>query len=122
MGEIYFKGVAILVYSDQQTKDYREDNVTVTISKAACPERSAEELENMSWGRVLKAGDIWIVVTRDIPRGWMKDKGMQPIVARFQHAGFSYTVTGIEGQMTEGDIVAVVANMKPVGPMTMRIV
>lgn len=33
--EIYFKGVAILVYSDQETKDYREDSVTVTISKAA---------------------------------------------------------------------------------------
>jgi len=117
--EIYFKGLAILVYSDLETRDYREDKVTIQISRVDVAP-TLEDLKRLP-GEVVRAGDFWVVVYQDAaPDAWMEERGVRPILAEFFHDGFEYLVTGIRGQLTKDEIVRIIANMKPLGADTLR--
>ena len=117
--EIYFKGLAILVYSDRQTRDYREDNVTIQISTADVSP-SLEDLKRLP-GEVVRAGDFLAVIYENpAPDPWMEERGVRPILAEFFHDGFEYLVTGIKGQVTRDDMVRIIASMKPLGADTLR--
>jgi len=118
--EIYFAGLALLVYSDQDVKDYRNDNITIEISKAALSQ-TPEQLKRYLSAEVLKVGEYWVMIWEAAaPDPEMQERGIQPILTDFYHNGFYYAMTGINGQVTKEDMLQVVANMKPLGSETMR--
>jgi len=117
---IYFLGSAILVYSDQDTRDYRADNITIQISKSTLSP-TYETLGKYTSGEVVKIGEMNIVILENAaPDHWMEQRGQRPILIYFWYKGFYYIITGIEGQVTKEDMINITANMEPVGPRTLR--
>jgi hypothetical protein len=118
--EIYFKNLAILVYSERDVRDYREDDVTIQISQTHLSP-TVEQLQQSTSGEVTEIqGFPAVILENAAPGPDMEKRGTRPIIAYFWHDGFYYIVTGNKGQITRGDITGIIENMKPIGPETLR--
>ena len=119
--QIYFKGLAILVYSDEDVRDYRDDDVTIQIVKTRNIPTKEQLLHRRSSGEVIKVKESWIVISEDaVPGPDMIERGVEPIFSYFWHDGFYYIISGIKGETTREDMIKIVENMEPVGQETLR--
>jgi len=118
--EIYFKNLAILVYSDKDVRDYRDDDVTIQISKTDYS-LTLEEAKEKTSGEVLILKNFWIVLHENpSPGPDMEERGIKPIIAYFWYEGFYYIITVNKDKVTRDDMISIVENMKPVGTDTLR--
>lgn len=121
--EIYFKGLAILVYSDRDVRDYRKGNVTIQITRTDSSP-TYEQLQQRSQRpsrHVTMVRDFPVVVLEDaVPDSDMKKRGIWPMMTYFWHDGFYYIITVNKEDTTREDLMNIVDNMKPVGPETLR--
>ncbi len=118
--EIYFAGVAILVYSDEDVRDYRDDDITIEIKKSNFSP-TPEKLKEHTSGEVLKVNDFWIVLLENArPGPNHRERGIEPILTYFWHDGFYYIITANKAQTTREDMMRIMENMNPIGPETLR--
>ena len=121
--EIYFKGLAILVYSDKDVRDYRKGNVTIQITRTDSSP-TYEQLQQRSQRPsrdVVMVRDFPIVILEDaVPDSDMKKHGIWPMMTYFWYDGFYYIITVNKEETTREDVLNIVENMKPVGPGTLR--
>lgn len=120
--QIYFMDMAMLVFSDCEVTDYREDNITIEIKRmSVVPSR--EDIKRSAGEDIMEIGDILVQIPDDPEPGpsW-KERGLSPIIAFFYYKGFYYFITAVEGQVTRDDVVQIIKNMEPVGQRTLRII
>jgi hypothetical protein len=123
--EVYFIGMALLVYSDENMvidvgDDLLEGKIWIELTKTH-RSPTPEELMNRSSGEVAKVGDYLVVIHENpVPGPKWKERGMRPIHAYFYHDGYYYLIGGRKGETTREDLIRIVKNMKPVGSETLR--
>lgn len=123
--EIYYIGMALLVYSDEDMviksgDDLLEGKVWVELTRTTrSPTR--EELMGHTSGEVVNVGDYVVVIHENpVPSPKWEERGMRPIHLYFYHDGYYYLIGGRKGETTREDLLHIVESMKPVGPETLR--
>lgn len=122
--EVYFIGMALLVYSDVDMVISTGDDllggkawIELTTTHRS---PTLKELQQSS-GEVVKVGDYLIVIHENpVPGPKWEERGMSPIHAYFYHDGYYYLIGGRKGETTREDLIRIVESMKPVGPGTLR--
>ena len=117
--EVYFAGSAMLVYSAEDVKDYRDDDVSIAISKTEYTP-TEEQLKQTS-GELLEINGITVdFFENPAPGPDHIERGIKPIKAYFYHNGFRYAITGDKAKVTRADMLKIIESMTPIGTETLR--
>lgn len=113
--EAYTEPAAIVCYSDRPVEDFRFADVTIEIHlQGPSEEELKQEVENSPYLKLVKAGDVWVVMNEKAHSGWIEEEeafGPSPL-AWFSKDGFYYMV-GVHAPLTPQDLVKVIESMKP---------